>query len=118
MAGLMLCRDLLFASKVMGAATALGVEVRIARDVDGLLSLARQHPPSGVIIDLHHPDFDLAALLGSLREVCPEMPRVVAYGSHVDAALLHAARLAGCDLVLPRSAFSERLAADLPGWLA
>ncbi len=117
MSGLMLCRDLLFASKVLGAATALGVEVRVARDVEGLLKLAKAHPPGGVLIDLHQPGLDLPALLTALREACPAMPRVIAYGSHVEAELLHAARVAGCDLVLPRSAFSERLPTDLPSWL-
>jgi len=117
MSGLMLCRDLLFASKVLGAATALGVEVRLARDAAGFLLLAGAHPPGGVLIDLHQPDLDLPALLASLKAACPAMPRVVAYGSHVEAELLHAARIAGCDLVLPRSAFSDRLPADLPKWI-
>ena len=43
--------------------------------------------------------------------------RVVGYGSHVDAATLHAARVAGCDPVLPRSKFVEELPGALPGWL-
>jgi DNA-binding NarL/FixJ family response regulator len=117
MNGLMLCRDLLFASKALGAASALGARVRVARDVEGLLTLARESPPGGVLIDLHHPGLDLAVLLASLREACPAMPHTVAFGSHVDAELLRAAREAGCALVLPRSAFSERLATDLPQWL-
>jgi len=35
--------------------------------------------------------------------------RIVAFGSHVDTALLEAARAAGVDEVLPRSAFFRRL---------
>ena len=46
------------------------------------------------------------------------MPRLVAYGSHVDAEALRAARAAGCDPVLPRSKFVDDLPAALPGWLA
>ena len=34
--------------------------------------------------------------------------RVIAFGSHVDAELLAAARAAGCDEVLPRSKFFAR----------
>jgi hypothetical protein len=45
------------------------------------------------------------------------MPRVIAYGSHVEAATLHAAREAGCDLVLPRSRFVEELPVSLGAWL-
>ena len=36
-------------------------------------------------------------------------PRIVAYGSHVDAATLKRAREAGCDRVLPRSASSHQV---------
>ena len=45
------------------------------------------------------------------------MPRMVAYGSHVDAAVLRAAREAGCDPVLPRSKFVEELPRALPEWM-
>jgi len=45
------------------------------------------------------------------------VPRVVAYGSHVDAAGLKAARDAGCDVVLPRSAFVEQLPVKLREWM-
>jgi hypothetical protein len=52
-----------------------------------------------------------------LRTACPVMPRVVAYGPHVDAALLRAARDAGCDPVLPRSKFVEQLSQALTEWI-
>jgi DNA-binding NarL/FixJ family response regulator len=115
--GLLLCDDLIFTSKVTGTARALGLEVRSARDARGLVELARQQAPACAIVDLHNPGLDLPELLAALAEVCPAMPRVVAYGSHVEAATLHAARLAGCDPVLPRSRFVEELPAALPGWL-
>jgi CheY-like chemotaxis protein len=115
--GLMLSDDLIFISRVAGAAQALGLHVQSARNTPILLELARRSPPRCVLLDLHNPGLDLPALLGCLREACPTMPRVVAYGSHVEAALLHAARTAGCDLVLPRSRFVEELPASLPAWL-
>ena len=43
--------------------------------------------------------------------------RVIGYGSHVDAARLKAARKAGCDEVLPRSAFFEDLQTKLQKWV-
>jgi CheY-like chemotaxis protein len=116
-AGLLLCDDLIFTSKVTGTARALGLEVKAARDTRTLLELARQVSPSCVLIDLHNPGLDLPHLLDELKALCPAPPRVVAYGSHVEAATLHAARLAGCDPVLPRSRFVEDLATALPGWL-
>jgi DNA-binding NarL/FixJ family response regulator len=116
--GLLLCDDLIFTSKVTGTAKALGLAVRSARTPEALLELARRSPPTCVIVDLQAPDLDLPALLARLAEVCPAMPRVVGYGSHVEAATLHAARVAGCDPAWPRSKFIEELPAALPGWLA
>ena len=116
--GLLLCDDLIFASLVTGTARALGLEVRPARTPDALVELARREPPQGVLIDLGFPDLDLPELLRRLAEAGPALPRVVAYGSHVDAAGLRAARAAGCDLVLPRSKFVEELPRALPEWFA
>lgn len=115
--GLLLCDDLIFTSKVTGTAKALGLVVKSARDSATLLTLARQSPPSCVLIDLHNPGLDLASLLGEMKATCPMLPRIVAYGSHVEAATLHAARQLGCDLVLPRSKFVEDLPQELPAWL-
>jgi CheY-like chemotaxis protein len=115
--GLLLCDDLIFTSRITGTARALGLEIRPARTPEALVELARLQPPSGVLIDLGHPGLVLEDLLNHLRQVCPVMPRVVAYGSHVDTASLKAARAAGCDPVLPRSKFVEDLAAELPKWL-
>lgn len=116
--GLLLCDDLIFTSKVTGTAKALGLTVQAARTPESLVALARQATPRCVLVDLHHPTLDLPGLLASLRDACPEMPRVAAYGSHVEAATLHAARLAGCDPVWPRSKFVEELPRALVEWLA
>ena len=114
--GLLLCDDLIFTSRITGTAKALGLSVGVARDVAGLLRMAKSSPPTCVLLDLHFPGLDLPTLLAELRAIGPM--RVVGYGSHVDAATLHAARVAGCDPVLPRSKFVEELPAALPGWLA
>jgi len=116
--GLLLSDDLLFTSRITATARALGLGVQVARAPEVLVGLARVRPPGGVLVDLHHGGLDLPGLLTALKEACPVMPRVVGYGSHVDAATLRAARQAGCDLVLPRSKFVEELEAALPGWLS
>jgi len=115
--GVVLCDDLIFFSKVAAAARSLGLAVRQARSTAAVLELARKHPPGGVIIDLHLDGLDLPALLAGLREACPAMPRTVAFGSHVEAETLRAARKSGCDRVLPRSQFVEELPTDLREWL-
>jgi CheY-like chemotaxis protein len=116
--GLLLSDDLIFVSRVTGTARALGLSVKAARSADALLALARQQAPTCVLLDLHNPGLDLPGLLKRLADVCPTPPRVVAYGSHVEAAVLRAARAAGCDPVLPRSQFVEELPTALAGWLA
>lgn len=116
--GLMLCDDLIFFSRVSGAARAAGLTVRMVRTAEDLLKAAREAPPSGVIVDVHNPDLDLPTLLAGLKDACPAMPKVIAYGSHVEAAVLRAAREAGCDAVMPRSQFVKELEAKVAEWLA
>jgi len=118
MAGIMLCDDLIFFSRVAGAARAMGLDVRQSRTVPGLLDMARREPPGGVLLDLHIEAIDLPNLLAELRAACPTMPRTVGFGSHVDAETLRKAREAGCDLVVPRSQFVKMLESSLPQWLA
>jgi CheY-like chemotaxis protein len=114
--GLVLSDDLIFASRIAGTARALGLEVRQARDVGRLPELARQLQARCVIVDLAFPGLDLPDLMRRLGEA--GAPRVVAYGSHVDAESLRAAREAGCAPVLPRSKFVEDLPNELRSWLS
>jgi CheY-like chemotaxis protein len=115
--GILLSDDLIFTSRVTGEARALGYTVKPARSVEVLVALARQQTPACVLIDLANPGLSVPGLIRQLRELGAPLPRVVAYGSHVDAAGLRAAREAGCDLVLPRSKFVEELPVALPHWL-
>jgi CheY-like chemotaxis protein len=105
----LLCDDLLFASRITGQVRALGLPIQSARSLDQLLALARQETPSSVVVDLAFPGLDLPDLFGRLSAACPSLPRVIAYGPHVDAEQLRSARSAGCDPVLPRSKFVEEL---------
>jgi DNA-binding NarL/FixJ family response regulator len=115
--GLVLSDDLIFSSRILGTGSAHGLNLRTAKNAAALVELARKYQPRGVFIDLHNPGLVLPDLLLALGEVCPGRPRLIAYGSHVDAPTLRAARLAGCDVVLPRSKFVEELPEQLPAWL-
>lgn len=114
--GIMLSDDLIFFSRVAGTARANGLTVRQVRTVDALLTLAKDSPPSAVILDLQNESLDLPKLLSELKTL-PAMPRMVAFGSHVLADALKAARDVGCDHVMPRSQFVQKLEAELAGWL-
>ncbi len=113
---LLLSDDLIFISRIAGEARAAGVAVQSARNVEAAIGKARQHRPACVLVDLGNPGLVLTELLASLDEACTPRPRVVAYGSHVDAEGLKAARAAGCDPVLPRSKFVEELPRAIAGW--
>lgn len=114
---LMLTDDLIFFSRMAGTARAKGLAVRQVRTSEELLAAAAVKPPAGVILDLQNPGLDLTSVLNELRALCPVMPPVTAYGSHVEATALRAAREAGCDHVLPRSKFAALLESDLEAWM-
>jgi len=111
---LLLCDDLIFSSKVSATGRAHGIPVTVARSISSLMKKAGEHSPACVIIDLHHSELDLTVVLAELK--MESAPRIIGFGSHVDAALLRAAREAGCDLVMPRSQFHKLLETDLPSW--
>jgi DNA-binding NarL/FixJ family response regulator len=115
--GYLLSDDLMFTSRITGTATALGLAVKPVRSLAALESLVQRAPPRCLLIDLSVAGPGLADFLQRLREAGSPMPRVVAYGSHVDSAMLRGARELGCDPVLPRSKFVEELPRALAQWM-
>jgi len=103
--------DLLFSIKISTAAKGLGADVYFERAADMVLPRIREKRPSLVIFDLN------SNRLGPMQRIAemkadPELRdvRTLGYVSHVDSATIAAARAAGIDDVLARSAFSARLA--------
>ena len=115
--GLLLSDDMMFTSRVTGTARDLGLSVRTARTVDAVKAMAASKPPACVIVDLANPGLVIEELVRWLSETYSPAPRVVAYGSHVDAETLQRARTAGCDVVLPRSKFVSELPIKLHEWM-
>jgi CheY-like chemotaxis protein len=116
--GLLLSDDLIFTSRITTEAKAQGLSVVAVRSVATLVDHARQHLPHGILLDLAFPGLDVNELFLELRGACASLPRVVAYGPHVDVEALRAARAAGCDPVLPRSKFVEVLGVEIGKWLS
>ena len=112
--GLLLSDDLIFTSRITGTARALGLDLQTARTAAALESAAGERSPACVILDLHHPELNVATLAPLLKKSGP--CTIVGYGSHVAAEVLHLARAAGCDVVLPRSKFVETLEEQMPKW--
>jgi CheY-like chemotaxis protein len=116
---LLLSDDLIFASRITGVAQAADLAVKVARSAEILKSLVETEKPNLLIVDLSNPGLVIEELVAWVSTYATsERPRIVAYGSHVDTATLKAARAAGCDEVMPRSQFVERLPNQLNEWVA
>ena len=101
--------DLLFSSKIRATAKQIGVDVTFARTPDDILAQARQLKPSLAIFDLNSGKTDPVRVIGLLKAEGVAV-RTIAFASHVHVDLIQAAKQAGADEVLPRSAFAARLA--------
>jgi DNA-binding NarL/FixJ family response regulator len=112
---LIVCTDLIFSTKITGTAKAVGKAFGSARNLERLQHLLDDAPDGAlVIVDLNAQGVDPLAAIALVKSA-PRRLRVVAFLSHVQAELAAAARQAGADEVLARSAFSERLPAILTG---
>ena len=107
--------DLLFRSKISETASSLGIEAAFPRNPRRLLDALRDSQPDLLVLDLNSARFEPLTLLRAVRsdEVTREIP-TVGFLSHVQKDLAIAAREAGCDRVVARSAFTK----DLPRILA
>jgi DNA-binding NarL/FixJ family response regulator len=108
--------DLLFSSKIRAAAKAAGVEITFARTPDDIMRAMREARPALVIFDLNSGKTDPVATIAAIKsEPALAGVRTVGFASHVHTDLIAAARQAGADDVLPRSAFAANLADILLG---
>ena len=107
--------DLLFKSKISETASQLGIEASFPRSPRKLVEALRESPPDLLILDLNSARFEPLDLLRTIRsdDAAREVP-TVGFLSHVQKDLAVAAREAGCDRVVARSAFTR----DLPKILA
>jgi DNA-binding response OmpR family regulator len=105
----LLCPDLLFGSKLEGALTAAGHEVR---RFDGEDAARAEAPRSDLlVVDLNAEDFDGAVLVESMK-MGRELEGVPTLGfySHVDQETRRRAEDAGFDQVVPRSRMAREAA--------
>jgi len=96
----------MFSSRVGGAAKALNVSLQLVADPaalpDKLTADCRL-----VLVDLSLDRLNLPAAVRAVKTAAPAA-RVIAYGPHVDEALLADAAEAGCDQVLTRGQFNQQ----------
>ena len=102
--------DLFFQMKVAETAKHLGLELKVAANGDALLALL-ESAPRLVIVDLNARSQPIQAI--ERVRASKNGVRVVGFLSHVQTDLAAQARAAGCDEVMPRSSFTQNLAAIL-----
>jgi CheY-like chemotaxis protein len=107
--------DLLFKSKISETASQLDIEASFPRNPRKLVEAVRESPPDLLVLDLNSARFEPLDLLRTIRsdDATRDVP-TVGFLSHVQKDLAVAAREAGCDRVVARSAFTR----DLPKILA
>ena len=109
--------DLFFVGKITAAAKRVGVPVKFVRSEADLLqkteSLSDSSSkllPAMLLVDLNDARLDPVAMVSRLKaDPQRKEVRVIGFLSHVQTDLKRAADQAGCDLVLPRSVFSQQL---------
>jgi hypothetical protein len=103
---LLLCRDLMFVSKVTASARAQGLPLRVIRDSSKL-----PHEGVKLLVDLN---LEGAIEAASAWKVATG-GRAIGFVSHVDTQAIEKARAAGLDEVFPRGRFTATLEQILAG---
>jgi DNA-binding NarL/FixJ family response regulator len=103
--------DLLFSSKIRTTAKQAGVDVVFARTPAEILAQSGTLSPALVIFDLNSAKANPIETIAALKRD-PRLAsiRTLGFVSHVHTGLIEAARAAGIDEVMARSAFAGNLA--------
>ena len=101
--------DLFFSVKITDAARRAGMAVELVTDPQEVLAKARTQP-SVIIFDLNFEGAQPLELISKIKGNAEfKGVSLIGYLSHVQGELKQAAQVAGCDMVMARSAFSQNL---------
>jgi CheY-like chemotaxis protein len=104
--------DLFFAAKIQETARKLNVKVEFAKSDKDLAERMLQNgeeKPSLIIFDLNNASAKPLTLIPKLKSKLKKGTSIIGFLSHVQGDLKQKAHEVGCDMVLPRSAFSQNL---------
>lgn len=106
--------DLFFLAKIQETSRKLGIKVEFVKSVEPILDRAgdeipEDERPSLVIFDLNNLAIKSLALIPKLRSKLKKTTSIIGFVSHIQGDLKMKAQEAGCDMVMPRSAFSQNL---------
>jgi CheY-like chemotaxis protein len=110
----MVVPDLFFATRIRSTAQQLGVVIEELA-AERALPKIRETPPDLVVLDLHAVGDPLSLARALKSDPSTSAIPIAGFYSHVENAMRAAALEAGVDHVMPRSAFTARLAALLEG---
>ena len=101
--------DLIFLSKIRQTAQQAGIALEVT-ELSKIESRIKDAPHSSLIIDLNHHSGAAVDHVRALKsDPATSSVQVAGFLSHVQGELAAAARQAGCDLVMARSAFARQL---------
>jgi DNA-binding NarL/FixJ family response regulator len=103
--------DLFFQAKIQETARKLNVKLEFVKsesDLSARLKLNGEEKPSLIIFDLNNASVKPLTLIPKLKSKLKKTS-VIGFLSHVQGDLKQKAHEVGCDMVLPRSAFSQNL---------
>lgn len=104
--------DLFFMAKIQETARKLNVKVEFVKNDKDLMDRMQQNgeeKPSLIIFDLNNNSVKPLTLIPKLKSKLKKGTSIIGFLSHVQGDLKLKAHEAGCDMVLPRSAFSQNL---------
>jgi len=104
--------DLFFLAKINETARKLGVKVEFVKtdkDVFERIGQNGNDKPSLIIVDLSSLTSKPLTIIPKLKSKLKKDTNIIGFVSHVQGELKVKAQEAGCDMVLPRSAFSQNL---------
>lgn len=104
--------DLFFLAKIQETARKLNVKVEFVKTDKDLLERLQQNgdeKPSLIIFDLNNASAKPLSLIPKLKSKLKKGTSIIGFLSHVQGDLKQRAHEVGCDMVLPRSAFSQNL---------
>lgn len=104
--------DLFFLAKIQEVGRKLNVKVEFVKTEKEIEAKAGETPedkPSLVIVDLNSNSIKPLSIISKLKSRFKKTTSIVGFVSHVQGDLKLKAQEAGCDVVMPRSAFSQTL---------
>ncbi len=104
--------DLFFMAKIQETAKKLNVKVEFVKSDKEMMEKMQQNgeeKPSLIIFDLNNASVKPLTLITKLKGKLKKGTSIIGFLSHVQGDLKQKAHEVGCDMVLPRSAFSQNL---------